>query len=225
MTDQNKEKVYGPFQLLAAHSEPPPQSFLVRRRLAAAMRALSEKLIRTDASDDELAQWAQTMEDVLKQAAGHDRRDTRAANKKLFTGQANASDVFDMMDYDPMGGLANPISPELRWEKVSPEGVEAKVYLGQQYQGPPGRVHGGVLSWIMDAVLARAMHASMRIGVTGTLNIRYMASTPIESEITCRASITRTEGRKLIIEGGVYHQDVQTVHVEGIWIQPAFAAS
>lgn len=225
MTDQNKEKVYGPFQLLAAHSEQPPQSFLVRRRLAAAMRELSEKLIRTAASDEELAQWAQIMEDVLQQAAGHERRDTRAANKKLFTGQASASDVFDMMDYDPMGGLSNPVSPELRWENVSAEGVEAKVYLGQQYQGPPGRVHGGVLSWIMDAVLARAMHASMRIGVTGTLNIRYMASTPIESEITCRARITRAEGRKLIIEGGVYHQDVQTVQVEGVWIQPAFAAS
>ena len=218
------EKTYGPFELLAAHQDTPPDSFVVRRRLAAAMRELSERLIRTEADDAVISAWAQQCEAMLEQARGFERRDTRAANKKLFTGQASASDVFDMMDYDPMGGLSNPVSPELRWIKADADGVEAHVYLGQQYQGPPGRVHGGVLSWIMDAVLARAMHASSRIGVTGTLNVRYLASTPIESDIVCRASVTRSEGRKLFIDGGVFHADTQTVQVEGIWLQPAFAA-
>ncbi len=217
------DKTYGPFELLAAHQQTPPATFEQRRQLAAALRELSEHLIRTEADDATLGQWAAQAQTMLAQAKQFQRRDTRAANKKLFTGQASASDVFDMMDYDPMGGLSNPVSPELRWQRADAEGVEAKVYLGLQYQGPPGRVHGGVLAWIMDAVLARAMHASMRIGVTGTLNLRYLASTPIEQDIICRASVVRSEGRKLIIEGGVYNGDEQTVQVEGIWLQPKFA--
>lgn len=217
------EKTYGPFELLAAHQQTPPASFDVRRQLAASLRALSERLVRIDADDQQLLRWAQTAQLMLDQASTFERRDTRAANKKLFTGQASASDVFDMMDYDPMGGLSNPISPELIWHQADAQGVEARVRLGLQYQGPPGRVHGGVLAWVMDAVLARAMHASARIGVTGTLNLRYLASTPIEQEIVCRARVARAEGRKLIIEGGVYHDDQQTVQVEGIWLQPKFA--
>jgi len=219
------EKTYGPFELLAAHQQTPPASFTVRRQLASALRELSEQLIRTQADDAQLADWTAQAQALLAQARTYERRDTRAANKKLFTGQAGASDVFDMMDYDPMGGLSNPVSPELSWTRADAEGVEATVRLGLQYQGPPGRVHGGVLAWIMDAVLARAMHASMRIGVTGTLNLRYLASTPIEQTLVCRAHVARAEGRKLIIEGGVFHNNEQTVQVEGIWLQPKFASS
>jgi len=219
------EKTYGPFQLLKAHEDGTPESFVVRRRVAEAMRELADRLIRTEASDEQLGAWAQSLEAILAEAKPCERRDTRAANKKLFTGQATASDVFDMMDYDPMGGLSNPISPVLRWQKADADGVEAKVYLGLQYQGPPGRAHGGVLAWIMDAVLARAMHASMRIGVTGTLTLRYRAATPIEQELTCRARIVRGEGRKLIIEGQVLVGDEVTVEAEGIWIQPAAFAN
>lgn len=214
------ERTYGPFELLAAHRETPPESFQVRRRLAAALRELSEHLIRTDADDATLADWAARAEDMLAAARGFERRDTRDANRKLFTGQASAMDVFDMMDYDPMGGLANPVSPALRWVRADQDGVEARVRLGLQYQGPPGRVHGGVLAWIMDAVLARAMHAAMRIGVTGTLNLRYRAGSPIEQELNCRARVVRTDGRKLFIEGGVWHGDEQTVEASGVWIQP-----
>lgn len=214
------DKKYGPFELLAAHQETPPESFQVRRRLAAALRDLSEHLIRSEANDDILADWAGRAEQILSEAATFDRRDTRDANRKLFTGQASAADVFDMMDYDPMGGLANPVSPALRWVKADKEGVEARVRLGLQYQGPPGKVHGGVLAWIMDAVLARAMHAALRIGVTGTLNLRYRAGTPIEQELICRAKVIRTDGRKLFIEGGVWHGEEQTVQAEGIWLQP-----
>lgn len=217
------EKTYGPFEVLAAHQGEVPASFVPRRRLAAALRELSQYLVRTEADDALIAAWAEQLEAVVGQARDHGRRDTRNANRKLFTGQASALDVFDMMDYDPMGGLANPISPELNWVKADAEGAEARVRLGLQYQGPPGRVHGGVLAWMLDAVLARAMHAAMRIGVTGTLNLRYLAATPIEQEITCRARVVRTDGRKLFIEGGVYHDDKQTVQAEGIWIQPKFA--
>ncbi|MDF1820287.1 MAG: PaaI family thioesterase [Alcanivoracaceae bacterium] len=214
------EKTFGPFELLSAHKGDVPETFLERRRIAAAMQALSERLIRIEADDSDLAAWADQLEALVASVGDRQRRDTRAANRKMFTGQATATDIFDMMDYDPMGGLSNPIAPRLEWLDESADGVEATITLGEHYQGPPGRVHGGVLGWIMDAVLSRAMHASMKIGVTGTLNMRYMASTPIETALTCRAHLARMEGRKMFIEGGIYVEDTQTVQAEGIFLMP-----
>lgn len=217
------EKKWGPFELVSAHNAEPPASFLIRRRIAAAMQQLSERLIRVDAADADLERWATTLEKLVEQVGTPARRNTREANRRLFTGQASTYDVFDMMDYDPVGGLSNPIAPQLRWLAQSADGVEGQIRLGEHYQGPPGRVHGGVIAWILDALLSRAMHAALKIGVTGTLNIRYMASTPIETELRCTARIARMEGRKMFIEGAIFNGDQQTVQAEGIFLQPDFS--
>lgn len=217
------EKTWGPFELLSAHQAEPPASFLIRRRIAATMQQLSERLIRVQADDADLEQWAGSLEALLERVGTPPRRNNREASRRMFSGQATTFDVFDMMDYDPVAGLSNPIAPHLRWQETSAEGVTGLVRLGEQYQGPPGRVHGGVIAWVLDALLSRAMHAALRIGVTGTLNIRYMASTPIDTELRCTAKIVRTEGRKMFIEGGIFNGDEQTVHAEGIFIQPDFS--
>ena len=217
------DKTWGPFELLAAHRGQVPHSFVERRRIAAAMRTLAEQMIRVEASDDQLRDWAAQLESLVAAVGAPPRRNTRDANRRLFSGQASSFDVFDMMDYDPMGGRSNPISPLLDWQQESADGVTAEIMLGEQYQGPPGRVHGGVIAWIMDAVLSRAMHAALKLGVTGTLTLRYRAATPIDSALHCHAHIERVDGRKLVIKGGIRHGEVQTVEAEGIFLQPDFS--
>ncbi len=221
MSEKKPEKTYGPFELRTAYAtEPVPDDFVQRRRIGEAIRSLSERLIRVEADEATLTDWADQLEALVATVGEPERRDSRQANSKLFTGAATIGDLYHMMDYDPVGGGANPIAPQIDWLKESQDGVEGKLWLGQQYQGPPGRVHGGVVSWILDAVLSRAMHASFRLGVTGTLNIRYMAGSPIEETLHCRAHIVRQEGRKIFIEGGIWHGETQTVHAEGVWLTP-----
>ncbi|KAF0809357.1 hypothetical protein A167_01949 [Alcanivorax sp. S71-1-4] len=216
------DKTFGPFELLAAHKGEVPADFVARRRIAAAMQQLSERLIRAEASQADLEHWAGTLEQLAETVGTPERRDTRAANRRMFSGAATAGDIFDMMDFDPAGGLSNPISPPLTWIKETPEGVEAEVYLGMHYQGPPGRVHGGVIALLLDAVLSRAMHAALKIGVTGTLNVRYLNSTPIETTVRFTARLREMDGRKMFIEGGVFAGEEQTVQAEGIFFQPRF---
>lgn len=216
------EKTFGPFELLAAHQGEVPTDFVARRRIAAAMQQLSERLIRAQASPAELEQWAGALEQIAETVGQPERGDTRSANRRLFSGAATAGDVFDMMDFDPAAGLSNPIAPPLTWLSDTPEGVEAEVYLGLHYQGPPGRVHGGVIAMLMDAVLSRAMHAAFKIGVTGTLNVRYLAGTPIESTVRITARLREMDGRKMFIEGAVFAGDEQTVQAEGVFFQPRF---
>lgn len=217
-------KTWGPLQLLEAHKGDVPENFVPRRRIAAAMQALSERLIRMDASTEELSGWADQLEGLLAEIGERSHRDSRAANKRLFTGQATSSDVFDMMDFDPVGGLSNPVAPQLEWTLDSAEGVEGQVSLGEHYQGPPGRVHGGVVAWLMDAAMGRAMHAAHKLGVTGTLSLRYLASTRLNTPLTLRAHIDRVEGRKLFIEAAIFNGDEKTVQAEGIFLQPKFMA-
>lgn len=216
------EKTFGPFELLAAHKGEVPEDFMARRRIAAAMQQLSERLIRAEAGYAELEQWAATLEQLVTTVGTPQRRDTRAANRRMFSGAATVGDIFDMMDFDPAGGGSNPVSPPLRFIRETPEGVEAEVYLGLHYQGPPGRVHGGVIAMLLDAVLSRAMHAAFKIGVTGTLNVRYLASTPIETTVRLTARLREMDGRKMFIEGAVFAGEEQTVQAEGVFLQPRF---
>jgi acyl-coenzyme A thioesterase PaaI-like protein len=221
MSDTNEAvKTYNPFELFQAHEGPVPESFKQRRRVSHALKELTEKLIRIEADDDRLAAWAERLEVVLAEASLCARRDTKDANRKLFSGQATAEDVFHMMDYNPVGGSSNPIAPELIWVKHSAEGVEAHARLGMAYQGPPGRVHGGVISWMLDAVLSRAMHAALRIGMTGNLNVHYLAGTPLYETLSLRAHIVRQDGRKTFVEGGIWMDDKQTVAADGVWLKP-----
>lgn len=213
-------KTYNPFELFKAYDGPVPDSFVERRRVSQALQQLTDKLIRIEANDAQLSDWAARLEALAAEAEPCARLDTKDANRKLFSGRATAEDVFHMMDYDPVGGASNPIAPQLEWIKHAADGVQARANLGMAYQGPPGRVHGGVIAWMLDSVLSRALHASMRIGMTGTLNLRYQGATPLYADIDLRAQVTSQAGRKIFVEGGIWVNDEQTVVAEGVWLVP-----
>lgn len=215
------EKTFGPFQLRQAYkNEPVPADFVQRRRISAAMQTLAERLVRVDVAEGQLADWADHLENLVAQVGEPARRDSRTANRNLFTGSATIDDIFHMMDYDPVGGPANPVAPQLHPLQEDQHGISGEMRLGLPYQGPPGRVHGGVIAWILDAVLSQALHAAFRLGMTGTLNIRYLAATPIEETLQYQARITGQEGRKVFVEGSIWHGDTKTVQAEGIWLTP-----
>ena len=98
------EKTFGPFELQKAYNnEPVPADFIERRRISAAMQTLAERLIRAEGDIDTLSGWADQLEALVATVGEPARRDTRAANRKLFTGSATTEDIFHMMDYDPVG--------------------------------------------------------------------------------------------------------------------------
>ena len=213
-------KVYGPQNLVDAHILEPPLQFVAHRRIAAAMQHISAGIIRADATTEELSDWADVLEQLAADMGGRSQRDARAANRRLMAGEASYEDIFDMMDFDPVSGASNPIAPQMDWIRDSEAGVEGVITLGLHYQGPPERVHGGVIAWIMDALLSRAMHAAGLLGLTGTLSTRYLAGTPVGKPLHCKAHIERIEGRKLFIQGSIFSDEQQTSQSEGIFLLP-----
>jgi acyl-coenzyme A thioesterase PaaI-like protein len=75
-----------------------------------------------------------------------------------------------------------------------------------------------VLALALDMLMAKTQDYVRQIGMTGTLNIRYLAATPLNTPVDFEARLISLERRKLLCEGSVWVNGEQTVSAEGIWI-------
>lgn len=74
------------------------------------------------------------------------------------------------------------------------------------HQGYPGRVHGGVLTGILDETIGRAINFGAGVevkewGVTASLDLRFRLPVPLNEEILARGRITRM-GRRMFEGSG-----------------------
>lgn len=120
-------------------------------------------------------------------------------------------------------GLRNPIAPPLD-VVTDPSGrADAHFQLGAAYEGPPGLVHGGVVSLLLDQMLGQAGGAGGHPGMTGTLTVIYRQGTPLFEELHAEAWIDRVDGIKTWVKGRINGPDGVTAEAEGIFILPRWA--
>lgn len=120
-------------------------------------------------------------------------------------------------------GLRNAIAPPLDIRTDGSGRAWSDFHLGAAYEGPPGLVHGGVISLLLDQVLGHAVSTSGRPGMTGTLTIVYRQGTPL-GELRCEAWVDHREGFKTFGKGRMLNADGDvTAEAEGIFILPKWA--
>lgn len=191
----------------------------VRRDIASNMKKISEQLMRMEATPEQLAGYASELAALSARLGEHGHRDYSAILSRLLQGDASRQDLLDVLDFEILTGRSTALSLPLElW--LDGDIVRAKANYGLPWQGPPGRVHGGVLSLTMDILLAKTQDFFHNLGVTGTLNLRYLAATPLQADITMEAKVVRVEGRKLYNEGRILVGDKVAVEATGIWISP-----
>ena len=184
-----------------------------RRRLAKAMREVIDRLITSDAPEDELRAAADALERYAQRLAAHPRRVMPLG----FGETANAGDVAAFFDYSPLIGRSNPLAPPI-FLTVDGKVVHGTVRFGRAYEGPPGHVHGGFVAAAFDEVLGFVQSTTGQPGMTGTLTIRYRRPTPLDTDLRFEATVQRVEGRKIFAEGRLYDGDALTAEAEGIFI-------
>jgi acyl-coenzyme A thioesterase PaaI-like protein len=189
-----------------------------RRRLAKAMRAVIDRLVTSDAPEDELRRAAEALERYAERLATHPQRYSPAG----FAETANAGDVNAFFDYSPLIGLCNPLAPPVVL-RVEGDVVHGTVTFGAAYEGPPGHVHGGLIAATFDEVLGFAQSMTGHPGMTGTLAIRYRKPTPLYQELALEGRVVRVEGRKIMTEGRMYVGETLTAEAEGTFISVDFA--
>jgi acyl-coenzyme A thioesterase PaaI-like protein len=185
-----------------------------KRRLAAAMRVVIERLMTSDAPEDELRAAADALERYAERLARHPRADRYFG----FAESANAGNVLAFFDQSPIIGRANPIAPPVVMRAEDGRVVVGTARFGSAYEGPPGCVHGGWVAAAFDELLGFAQSLTGQGGMTGTLTVRYRKPTPLHTELRLAARVDRVEGRKIFASGEIHAGEVRTAEAEGIFI-------
>jgi acyl-coenzyme A thioesterase PaaI-like protein len=121
-------------------------------------------------------------------------------------------------------GLRNPIAPPLKivQDRIK-GGASSEFFLNALYEGPPGKVHGGVLALVLDQIFGEAAAAGGTPGMTGTLTLRYRKPTALGA-CSAAAWVDSSAGIKTIVKGELRDADGEvTVEAEGLFILPKWA--
>jgi hypothetical protein len=178
-----------------------------------AVRELVDVAIRTTAPADEVRRAQQAVEEITERL--------RTGGLSGPYGVRFRTDGASRAWGNAVIGLRNAVAPPLVIAKDE-LGVHSEFHLGAAYEGPPGSVHGGVLSLVLDQMLGQAAGAGGKPGMTATLTLTYRQRTPL-GDLRSRAWIERSEDHKTWARGEISGPDGVTVEAEGLFILPRWA--
>lgn len=183
------------------------------RRATSATRRLIAATVNSGAPLDELDAAADAIEELADRLEPH-RRDTRYAGTP---GVRVGGDNTSILETHPLIGPSNPLAPPMT---VARDGDRARatVTYSHQYEGPPGRVHGGMLAAAFDLVVGAAAALSGKVFFTGTLTVRYLAPTPLHVPVEFEATLDRVEDRRLFASGRLHVDGKVTAEAEGVFV-------
>jgi uncharacterized protein (TIGR00369 family) len=181
--------------------------------LGTALRELVDAAVRTEVSVDELA--AATAE-------------ARALVERLRAEGRGLHDIATVDDpeigerwYSPVYGPGNPVAPPLV-ATDSPDGrATGRATLGKPHEGPPGLVHGGVVATLLDHVLARAVRAAGRGGLTATLTVTFRRPVQLGVPLLATAELTGQDGRRTTATARLVAEDdpgTTLAEAEGLFV-------
>jgi len=135
-------------------------------------------------------------------------------------GPADAGgDDARLLERSGIAGLSNPLSAPLHiW--VEGDRVLGWASYPQQYEGPPGCVHGGFVAAAFDDLLGATQTLSGMAGFTGTLTVRMVRPTPLNRRIDYEGGVGSVEGRKIFTWGRATHAGEEVARAEGLFISP-----
>ena len=101
--------------------------------------------------------------------------------------------------------------------------VTAVVSLGEDYQGPPGCVHGGYLAAMFDNLLGVLPYrlTGQRGAFTGRLTVRYRALTPLNTDLVLTGRLTNVRSRRVTAAGQCHVDGQITAEAEALFVRPA----
>jgi acyl-coenzyme A thioesterase PaaI-like protein len=182
--------------------------------LGSAVRAALVAIAATEAPIENLQRAAALADQLTAELTGTERPLTQVPS---------VDDLAHGIRYlSPTIGLGNPMSPPVVMARTA-TGVETHVTLDRRFEGPPGFVHGGVTALLLDEVLGEAATHVGLWGLTGFLNIDYLHALPIDVELVATAQVSRTEGRKTFVSGGIALSSDPTtpfVAAEALFVTP-----
>jgi acyl-coenzyme A thioesterase PaaI-like protein len=113
--------------------------------------------------------------------------------------------VRPLIDHNCFGcGALNPIGLHLRFYALDDgEGVWAPWMPTSEYEGYGGMIHGGIISTLMDEILAWSLYARDTWAVTARLNTTFRKPVRIGESVRLVGRIVRDRGRLIELHGEI----------------------
>jgi len=130
-----------------------------------------------------------------------------------------SGDDARLLERSGITGASNPLSAPVHLQILGDRVVGWAEYA-EQYEGPPGCVHGGFVAAAFDDLLGAAQTLSGSAGFTGTLTIRMVRPTPLRRRIDYEGGVTGVDGRKIRTWGRARCAGEVVAEAEGVFIAP-----
>jgi acyl-coenzyme A thioesterase PaaI-like protein len=209
------DNIFNPFESEEI-SPPYSEHWKAKRRLAQALRELTGVLVTSTPSIDEMNEIAERLELQADQFS----REPRLFGQMAFQADGNHGRRGEVNhELNAVGGWSNPLAPGLNmW--FDDDRARGTVNCGWAYEGPPGHIHGGYVAAIFDQFMGMAQIIGKQPGMTGSLKVRYLRPSPLNTELQLEAWLDRVEGRKTIISAEMRNGVRLTATCEALFIRP-----
>lgn len=119
-------------------------------------------------------------------------------------------------------GVENAAGLKARFFEVDGGELVGVFQPREEHQGYPGRLHGGLVSALLDETIGRAINiADTQIwGVTAEFTVKFRKPVPLDREVRAVGRITRDRGRmfegtgEIILEDGTVAVEAQGKYVK-----------
>jgi acyl-coenzyme A thioesterase PaaI-like protein len=195
-----------------------------RARAAAALRRFGHTLMEREADDELLERVVTAAERTIAEleTAPRRTRDPVRIKRQFFPQRVAEGERIVHFDECFVSGPWNPLGIGMHAEREG-DGVRATVRLGAAFEGAPGRSHGGIVAAIFDDVMGYLLTVHEVPAFTGELTVRYLAPTPMGTELTFRSWLVHRDGRRLVTEAEAVagERRVATASATFIEVDPA----
>jgi acyl-coenzyme A thioesterase PaaI-like protein len=186
-----------------------------RHRLAAAARALNEKLVSSDIDPELAAALTQKIDALTAELSQAQQVDGLIDMAK----RGERGTIDDVMgELVSVGGRSHPCSPELLWQEASNR-ITGTVRFSQAFEGPPGHVHGGWVAGVLDHLMGMTHVRTGYPGMTGGLSVRYLKPTPLNQVIEVSAEATELDAKRTEVKAAMRFGDTTTATAEAIFVR------
>lgn len=111
----------------------------------------------------------------------------------------------------------NPMIPPMRL-RVHEDVLSGSVVVGPAFTGPPGLVHGGTQSTMLDHTMGLLVAGTGRTAVTARLEVDFRRGAPVGSELELTARIESIEGRKVRVQGEIRFGGETCAHGRALFV-------
>lgn len=131
--------------------------------------------------------------------------------------------IGDRLEFDPFsvgGGRLHPASIGFEMHRSGESAVTARAVVDPMFQGPPGRVHGGVVALIVDEVMGGVNRVLGRRAYTARLTVNLRGAAPVGEPLEFTAWCHEVDGRKVTLRAEGRSADGLFVDAEALFVAP-----